>query len=144
MFIIDADVKIFDLRTEDDSGQINIGLESPRLSWRLMSSKKNVKQISYEIEVADDINFSVNITTSKEVQSKLPFLAPWPGDPLKSREVKFWRVRVKTNAGWTVWSNPSRIEASLLSSDDWIAKPITNPKNIGISERTPAQLLRRI
>ena len=40
-----------------------------------------------------------------EVESDVVTDHPWPVEPLRSREVRHWRVRVRTDLGWTAWSD---------------------------------------
>ena len=140
----DASVLVCDLRTEDDSGLAAIGLAAPRLSWRLAAERPAVRQIGYEIEVARSPAFGPDETVeSGFVETPRPYLADWPAPPLASREVRWWRVRVRTDRGVTAWSAPARIEATLLDRDDWIARPISPRSNVGRIERGPVPLLRR-
>lgn len=132
-----------DLRTEDDSGLITCGLAAPRLSWRLSSARPGVQQLGYELEVAGDPAMRRRRETSGHVESHRPYLAPWPGAPLRSREKRWWRVRVRTDRGWTRWSDVARVEASLLAHEDWVARPISTPDNLGRTTPGPATLLRR-
>ena len=138
----DPTVQIRDLRTEDDSGLAAVGLAAPRLSWRLASERPSVRQAGYEIEVAGSAAFA-DAVSSGFVASLRPYLADWPASPLASREVRWWRVRVRTDAGVTAWSEPARVEASLLAPGDWSARPISPRSNVGRRERGPVPLLRR-
>jgi hypothetical protein len=68
---------------------------------------------------------------------------PWPAEPLRSREVRHWRVRVRTDLGWTAWSEPARVEAALLNDMDWTARPVHAPGDRGRTSPGPVPLLRR-
>lgn len=131
------------LRTEDDSGLIATGLATPRLSWRLNASRDAVRQSAYEIEVAEDAGFTLGVVTSGLVETASALFAAWPAAPLQSRERRWWRVRVRTDRGWTGWSEAALVEASLLEVNDWVARPIALRSNAGRTERSPAFLLRR-
>ncbi|HEV2364010.1 MAG TPA: family 78 glycoside hydrolase catalytic domain [Caulobacteraceae bacterium] len=137
-----AAVAIADPRIDDDSDLIATGHAAPRLSWRLASDVADVLQQAYEIEIADNPEFR-GAASSGEVAQARPYLAPWPGPPLQSREVRYWRVRARTNLGWTGWSEPCRVEASLLARSDWTARPISPRSNVGRRTSGPAPLLRR-
>ena len=140
---IDEHVMPCELRTEDDSGLVACGLAKPRLSWRLAAQRSGVQQLGYEIEVAANSAFTEPVARSGFVQQRAPFLARWPGTPLASRERRWWRVRVRTDAGWTRWSEPHVVEATLLHRADWVARPISPESNRGRSNGGPTPLLRR-
>lgn len=136
-------VRIIDPRTDDDSGLIATGHAVPRLSWRLEADVEGVLQTGYEIEVAVDPDFSRDVARSGLIEETRPYLAPWPAAPLNSREVRWWRVRVRTNLGWTAWCEAQRVEATLLTRADWTARPISPLSNVGRREAGPAPLVRR-
>jgi alpha-L-rhamnosidase len=138
-----AEVRVVELRIDDDSGQVATGHASPRLSWTLESASGDIRQSEYEIEVATDPGFKDVLARSGVVRDARPYLAPWPAPPLRSREVRWWRVRVTTSAGTTAWSEPRRVEASLLDASDWKARPISPASNAGRKTSGPAPLLRR-
>jgi alpha-L-rhamnosidase len=139
----DEQVVPCDLRTEDDSGLVACGLPEPRLSWRLAAQRSGVRQLGYEIEVAANSAFTENIVRSGVVEQQAPFLARWPAPPLESREKRWWRVRVRTDRGWTRWSKPAEVEATLLQRADWIARPISPESNKARTNGGPTPLLRR-
>jgi alpha-L-rhamnosidase len=139
----DPTVLVTHLRTADASGLPATGTATPRLSWRLASDRPGVRQSGYEIQVAGDPQFGGEVTTSGEVRSSRPLHAPWPAPPLRSREVRWWRVRARTDRGMTAWSEPARVEAALLDRADWVARPITLAEDIGRAKPGPVPLLRR-
>lgn len=119
---------VHDLRTADDSGLAATGVARPLLSWRLRSDRP-VRPTGYEIQTAATPDFATPATfgspsgPSQQVQL--------PGTALRSREVRWWRVRVQTDDGWTAWSDPARIEAALLEPGDWTARPIATAAPFG-------------
>jgi len=139
----DAGVLPVNLRTEDDSGLAACAFSSPRLAWRLSTSRDAVRQSAYQLAFADDADFSAGSETFLPVESDRPFFAPWPAKPLRSREVRWWRVRVRTDLGWSEWSKPSRVEGSLYERDDWTARAISPRSNAGKTGYSPVCLLRR-
>ena len=139
----DASVVPSDLRTEDDSGLIATAIASPRLSWRLAAERPGVRQLAYEIQVGTDPNFKRSVAGSGVVECASPLLAPWPAGPLQSRERKWWRVRVRTDRGWTDWSGTACVEGSLYDKDDWVARAVSPLSNAGRIEPSPPFLLRR-
>ena len=138
-----AKISVDDLHIDDDSDLVATGHASPRLSWKLRSALDDVRQDAYEIEVATDQNFETIVARSGVVRDERPYLRAWPAPPLKSREVRWWRVRVSTKGGDTGWSTASRVEASLLSATDWRARPVSPKTNVGRQTSGSTPLLRR-
>ncbi|HWD66879.1 MAG TPA: family 78 glycoside hydrolase catalytic domain [Caulobacteraceae bacterium] len=136
-------VQVSGLSIDDDSGLVATGHAMPRLSWRLVGSAPDLRQEGYEIEVAAGPGFDDAVARSGFVRDPRPYLASWPADPLRSREVRWWRVRAHTNLGVTPWSASARVEASLLELSDWTARPICPVSNLGRETPGPAPLLRR-
>jgi alpha-L-rhamnosidase len=100
------------LRVEHfDSGEIGIGVDRPRLSWRLPSPAR--AQERYRLDIAGHGEF--------EFASQDHVLVPWPGRPLTSGEAVEWRVKVRTDMGESEWSSPCSFETGLLRQEDWQA-----------------------
>ncbi|WP_406437305.1 glycoside hydrolase family 78 protein [Streptomyces sp. NBC_01613] len=114
----------------------------PRLSWSLASERPGILQHAYEIQVSTDRSFS-DAVSSGEVESDVVTDHPWSAAPLRSRQVRHWRVRVRTDLGWTDWSGPARVEAALLDAPDWTARPVHVPSDRGRTTPGPVPLLRR-
>ncbi|NEA98759.1 alpha-L-rhamnosidase [Streptomyces sp. SID13726] len=138
----DSTTAVTGLRTGDDSGLVATPYPSPRLSWSLASHRPGVLQHAYEVQVAADPSFE-DAVSSGEVASGLVVDHPWPAEPLASREVRYWRVRVRTDAGRTRWSEPARVEAALLTDADWTARPVHLPSDRGRPGPGPVPLLRQ-
>jgi len=139
----DPTVRVTQLRTADASGLPATGTATPRLSWQLASDRPGVRQTGYEVQVAGDPRFGGDVASSGEVRSSCPLQVAWPAPPLHSREVRWWRVRARTDRGMTAWSEPARVEAALLAAADWVARPITLADDIGRAKPGPVPLLRR-
>jgi alpha-L-rhamnosidase len=136
-------IRVTDLHIDDDSGLGATGNPSPRLSWKLQSAAAGVVQDAYEIEVGANASFDTVLAASGVIKDQRSYLRPWPAPPLRSREMRFWRVRVKTNVGDSNWSDPHRIEASLLDPSDWQARPVSPKSNVGRETSGPVPLLRK-
>ncbi|MGW7212984.1 glycoside hydrolase family 78 protein, partial [Streptomyces collinus] len=132
----DTATKVTALRTADDSGLVATPLPEPRLSWSLTGDRPGVLQHAYEVQVAADRSFTGTVS-SGEVESGAVTDHPWPAGPLGSREVRHWRVRVRTDVGWTQWSQPARVEAALLDAGDWTARPVHVPSDRGRTSPGP-------
>lgn len=131
----DTAVRPIGLRTDDASA-------APRLSWRLEAERPGVRQLAYEVQSSADAAFA-QTESSGRVACASPVGAAWVRAPLRSREVRWARVRVWTDAGVTAWSEPLRIEGGLFAAVDWVARPVSPVFNLG--QRAPGlvPLLRR-
>lgn len=116
------------LRANGASNPLDVDTTTPRLTWRLSSSKRGDSQTAYQIQASVSKSFSkAELWDSGKVDLGDPFVV-YAGDELASRSAVFWRVKV-----WDVedrpstWSAPASFEVSLLSEDDWSASWISNP-----------------
>jgi alpha-L-rhamnosidase len=139
---MDTSTTVIGLHTSDDSGLVATPYPQPRLSWSLASERPGVLQHAYQIQVSTAPSFD-NPASSGEVESGLVTDHPWPAPPLRSREVRYWRVRLRTDLGWTEWSGPARVEAALFDEMDWTARPVHVPSDRGRTSPGPVPLLRR-
>ena len=114
-----------------------------RLTWQVSTSDQGLRQRAYEVQAADSDGFDALLATTGIVDSDDQVAVPAPGAPLESREVRHYRVRIRTDIGWSDWSATLRIEAGLLESSDWTAIGITMPEDPGRSQQGPPPLLRR-
>ncbi|MFD1613193.1 family 78 glycoside hydrolase catalytic domain [Sphingomonas tabacisoli] len=140
---LDDEVKVVGLATNDDSGLFATAFRRPLLSWRLAATRTDVLQTGYEIEIAGDKEFTSILASTGRVAATSPIGAPWPGEPLSSREIVWCRVRAWTDRGVTAWSSALRIEGTLFDRDDWVAQPISPVFNVGQNEPVVVPLLRR-
>jgi alpha-L-rhamnosidase len=138
-----ADVAIVDFRCQLSSGVLAIGSEPIRLSWRVHASNRGLIQLAYEIETASSATFDVVLAESGVVPSADQVAVQCPGNPLRSREIRYIRTRILTRAGWTSWSPVLRVEAGLLVAADWVAEAITLPDDAGSERQSPSPVLRR-
>ncbi|MCT9137586.1 alpha-L-rhamnosidase [Streptomyces violarus] len=138
----DTTTAVVGLRTTDDSGLVATPYPAPRLSWSLASERPGVVQHAYEAQVSTDRSFG-DAVSSGQVEADVVTDHPWPGEPLHSREVRYWRVRVRTDLGWTGWSDPARVEAALLHDSEWMARPVYVPSDSGRTTSGPVPLVRK-
>ncbi|MFT3727905.1 MAG: family 78 glycoside hydrolase catalytic domain [Terricaulis sp.] len=141
----DHTVAAVELRARAWSDSLCLGERMPALSWRLATTSAPARQLAYELQIASDVLFTCDVASSGEVASKSPIAAAWPASALESREVRWARVRARTDGGWTTWSTPLRVEAGLLERQDWRARPISPRANAhqSVPPRSAA-LLRRL
>ena len=113
------------------------------LSWQIASPIPGDEQAAYEIQVSDSQTFEPLTAVSGVVAGRDQIHVVAPGPRLKSREVRFYHVRVESKGGWTEWSPTLRVEAGLLEPDDWRGLAITAADDEGSEHAAPSPLLRR-
>ena len=135
-------VTVAALSSQLPHGVLALGVDRPRLSWRLEGSRSDRAQRAYEIQASATADFASPVTTGKVTsQTQIGLVAP--GEPLQSREARHFRVRVFTDTGVSPWSETLTIEAGLLRAEDWSARAITLPDDPGGSHLAPSPVLRR-
>ncbi|PRY32469.1 alpha-L-rhamnosidase [Umezawaea tangerina] len=125
-----------DLRFEHHPGPaLGTGHARPRLSWCVPEAEEGFRQRAYEVELTR----GTGAPRRFRVESADQVLVGWPGAPLVSRERVGVRVRVRDDE-WSPWSDPTWVEAGLLSATDWTAR-LVSPRAIGGLD-APAPILR--
>jgi alpha-L-rhamnosidase len=123
---INAQVKIQNLLVENLSNPIGMDITSPRLSWQLVSSKRNVMQTAYEVRVGTTANLSKEKNfqwSSGKINSDSSVHVVYKGMRLQSGKKYFWQVRVWDNEGKaSPWSETALWQMGLLDSSEWKAK----------------------
>ena len=122
------------LRVEHLEEPLGIDVSSPRLSWQLPAPA--MRQEAYQLEVGD--------WRSGWIESDESALVPNPAPAAGSRARTSWRVRVRTDAGISAWSQVSWWENGLLHTDDWTAQWISPREDEPLppAGERPASLLR--
>ena len=99
---------------------------SPHLSWEIAGGARGVKQTAYQVLVSSSLEkLQANegdLWDSEEVPSAQSVFVPYAGKPLESRTVCYWKVRITTNQGAPVWSEPAVWSMGLLHAADWQAQ----------------------
>ncbi len=114
--------RVEDLRTEHLVDPMSIDTKTPRLGWKIVSSKQNVKQKEYHIIVASSKKLAEECkgdlwdVTCKTDSSQW---IRYSGNPLKSNTRCYWRVKLVTNKGKTPWSDIATWNIGLLKEKDW-------------------------
>ena len=131
------------LRSQVPDDVLCAGADPLRLTWQVSPAASGLTQTAYHVEASATSGFDALLATTGIVQGagQVGILAPGPS--LRSREVRYFRVRVETTAGWSPWSPVLRSEAGLLEPADWTATAVTLPGDPGAVRQSPCPLLRR-
>jgi alpha-L-rhamnosidase len=127
----DAPVKVTHLRCEYLVDPVGIDQTQPRLSWRIESPLRGVKQTGYRILVASQPQLLAeekgDLWDSGEVASDETVNIVYSGRPLTSRTRCYWQVHVRAEAGepCQVTSGIAQWSLGLLRDDDWKAQYIS-------------------
>jgi alpha-L-rhamnosidase len=112
-------VKLTDLRVEHCREPLGLWTSRPRFSWTLTTSRSNVRQDSYELEVRRESGTGT-LWSSGPVAGGQSVLVPYDGPELESSTRYVWRVRVAAGPEVSPWTE-SGFETSLLRRSDWCA-----------------------
>ena len=118
------EISISKITFEHFSNAIGIGESRPRISWRFEGAAKDWQQIAVEFRISVVQTSSAEILDTFCIDTPESLLVPWPGAPLKSREVATVCVRAIGETISTPWSPPATVEVALLDSSDWKARLI--------------------
>lgn len=145
-YTINAQVKVQKLLTENLSNPIGMDVTAPRLSWQLVSDKRNTMQTAYEVKVGTTANLSKEKNlqwSSGKINSDSSVQVGYKGLPLQSGKKYFWQVRVWNNEGRpSAWSETASWQMGLLDSGEWKAKWIESNLDKG-GEHRPAIHFRK-
>jgi alpha-L-rhamnosidase len=112
------------LSVEMMASPAGIDISQPRLSWQIITDVSNIKQVAYQVIVADSKeNLKKGkglVWNSGKVNSNNSVLIPYTGEKLKSRQTYFWKVKIWTNKGETSWAY-SEWTMAFLEPGDWKA-----------------------
>jgi alpha-L-rhamnosidase len=136
------------LRTEYKENPLGIDEGAPRLSWRIETADRNVKQSAYYVRVAksgatlragrDLVWDSGRIASDESIQRV------YQGTPLESGQRYVWQVQVWDDRGRSSgWSDPAWWEMGLLTPGDWHAGWIEPALEENVDASPPSPLLRR-
>jgi alpha-L-rhamnosidase len=114
---------------------LGIGTAIPRLSWELKPLMRGASQSAWRIVAAstqeDILSGSYDLWDSGRTESSQNIHIEYPGKPLASGRIVWWRVMAWGAEGIaTGWSAPACFEIGLLSDRDWHGEWIAAPENI--------------
>jgi alpha-L-rhamnosidase len=128
--IVPQDLAVRNLKVEHKKNPIGIGQLKPRLSWIVTGAGRNIEQTAYSLQVATSASFATPavVWETGKTLSGQSVLIDYKGQPLKSSQRYFWRVKIWDNRKKeSKWSETAYFETGLLSKDDWKAKWIELP-----------------
>src|SRR5882757_5585112 len=135
-----AQTSVQHLLTENRTNPLGIDQTTPRFSWQLAGTQRNIVQSAYEIKVTAGKNTA---WSSGKVISGASVQVPYAGNALQSGTKYDWQVRVWDNNGKaTAWSDKAVFQMALLAVSDWKAQWIS-PGFTEDSARRPAILFRK-
>ncbi|MFM5905294.1 MAG: family 78 glycoside hydrolase catalytic domain [Micrococcales bacterium] len=139
ILLSDSGTKISTVNSQYPEGLIGLPGTPLFISWKVSSDRKHARQFAYQIQVGTDATFKNILGDTGVVESNAQIALPAPAPKLVSRETQYIRVKVKTELGWTDWSDTLICEAGLNQPTDWIAKPVGDTS----SKESPSPILRR-
>ncbi|TWT98345.1 glycoside hydrolase family 78 protein [Stieleria varia] len=125
------------LRCEYLQDPIGIDSIKPRLSYRIESDGRGVRQTAYRVLVAstqERLDAEVaDIWDSGKVESDQTLFIEYAGLPLQSRQQCFWKVQVWCNdLPAPVWSESASWSMGLLAESDWSAQYISYSDTVSV------------
>jgi alpha-L-rhamnosidase len=120
---------IDDLTCENQINPIGIGTPIPGLSWKIKSEENGTSQKAYQVLAASDISLlnetDADLWNSGKTESSSSNLVTYGGDPLSSKSICYWKVRIwDQNDEVSDWSQQGKFTVGLLNESDWKANYI--------------------
>ncbi len=133
-------LKVENLKCEFLKNPVGIDCPDPCLSWEISGNVRGIRQTAYHLLVASSLEkLNANngdLWDSKKVKSGKSIQVKYEGQPLSSRSVCFWKVRIFTNQGTMEWSQPAQWTMAFMRESDWQAKWI------GLDQSFPGDVLK--
>lgn len=122
-----AGLSAAELRCEYRSNPVGMDVVHPRLSWIVQSDRRGERQTAYQVVVARTREAlrrpAGDLWDSGKVVSDQSAQVEYAGEPLASRMICYWSVRVWDQDGQpSAWSEPASWTMGLLKRSDWQAK----------------------
>lgn len=132
--------RVAKVSSQFQAGLLGLPVTTVSLSWAIETLHKETAQLAYRIQVSNFTDFSVIAGDSGWVEDREQINLPAPGSPFSSREVRHYRVQIRTTFGTTNWSESTSVEAGLLAPQDHKAKFIAT----GAARESASPLLRKV
>ncbi len=150
MQVTTSPVSISNMRVEYHTQPINIDVDKPRFSWELTSSQRAVLQTACQIQVATSAaklgQAQADLWDSGMMNSSESCQIEYSGKALRSRQLCYWRVRIRDDKGQlSDWSPVASWAMGLMKQSDWKAKFICAPTSVikQSNESTPVRFRKR-
>ncbi len=118
-----AQVSLQNLKCEMLVNPLGIDVTQPRLSWEILSSKRNVTQKAYQVLVASTAEKLAqndgDLWNSGKIDKDESIHVKYSGQALNSRMRCYWKVKTWTTAGESDWSATNSWTMGLLNYKDW-------------------------
>ncbi len=142
------ELRIKQLRCEYLTDPLGLGIQAPRLSWVLESSRRGERQTAYQVIAASSVARlaagDADLWDSGKVASTQTNHVRYDGLALTSRQRVWWQVRAwDADEQPSAWSEPAWWEMGLLERDAWIGRWIGGPLVGGPRTSSPAPFLRK-
>ncbi|MHC4394237.1 MAG: family 78 glycoside hydrolase catalytic domain [Planctomycetota bacterium] len=139
---------VFGMKCEYKTNPIGIDVKKPRLSWKMASTQRAVRQAAYQIRAAesmDDLTRGKNLLwDSGKVESEESVHIVYGGKIPVSRQRLWWQLRVWDNkGGGSGWSEPAFWEMGLLKKSDWKGDWIEPNLKEDPNSSNPCPMLRK-
>ncbi len=139
---------VYGVRCEYKTNPLGIDVKKPRLSWKIASSERGVRQSAYQIRAGADVE---GLKAGKKVRwdsgkvaSEQSIHVEYEGPSPVSRERVYWQVRVWDNEGrCSGWSEAGWWEMGLLKAGDWEAEWIEPKLAEDVNASNPCPVLRK-
>jgi alpha-L-rhamnosidase len=120
-----APLSVGSLTTEGRDTLSGTDILHPRLSWKLFSDRRNLRQTAYRIRVAGSKDAlragKADIWDSGRTGSENSVDIVYDGKPLHSYQSCYWQVEVWASDGSKAMSEPAFWSMGLLKATDWKA-----------------------
>jgi alpha-L-rhamnosidase len=140
-------VDILDLRANNMVQPMGLEDQDLRLSWRLDSPDRGLRQVSYEILAASSRALieagTPDMWWAGEFLTDKTFDVGWLGRPLHSRETVHWQVIVRDHTEARTTGPISSFEMGLLNREDWTASWIEAETELARADRLAGLLWMR-
>lgn len=119
--------RVLDLRVDYQDRPLGLENRRPKLTWRIESHERSVRQCSYRVLVAsDEATLRAergDLWDSSKVDSTSSLNTVYLAKNLRSRQRCWWRVQIWIEGNEIpIWSDPSWWEMGMLEPSDWIAR----------------------
>ncbi|MEY2999931.1 MAG: hypothetical protein RL648_145, partial [Verrucomicrobiota bacterium] len=134
--------EVVDPRCEYSVNPLGVDIASPRLSWKIHSTDRGVRQEAWEIEVSSHLvgllSGEADLWRSGRVEGDHTQCIPYAGADLKSSQQVYWRMRSWREGGdVSDWSDPAMWTMGQLEEADWSGGWIE------AAEESPSVLMRK-